>query len=116
MRRVLTRLVLAAGFATAGFVMATLADAQAADLGIYGAPAPDGVPCDSAEAKAFDSVWLGHFTGGYSHHLGPGLPVVLDWRDEKLCYASRRSCDRALSGMRREFHNPEGYFTCLPIR
>jgi hypothetical protein len=91
--------------------------ASAADLGVLRAPiASNGVACESAEAQAFDSVWLGHFTGGYSHRLGAGLPIVLDWRDEKLCFSSRRSCDRYMNVMRRDFHHPEGYFTCLPIR
>lgn len=90
--------------------------ACAADLGIYRAAPSTGVDCEGDEVKTFDSVWLGHFTGGYSHSLGPGEPIVLDWRDEKLCYPSRRACDNHMSVMRREFHRPEGYFTCLPIR
>ena len=90
--------------------------ARAADLGFAPAPERDGVPCESDETKSFDSVWLGHFSGGYSHALGPGLPIVLDWRDEKLCFPSRGSCTHHINVMRREFHRPEGDFTCLPIR
>jgi hypothetical protein len=75
-----------------------------------------GVDCEGDVVRTFDSVWLGHFTGGYSHSLGPGEPIVLDWRDEKLCYPSRHACDRHMAVMRREFHRPEGYFTCMPIR
>ena len=66
--------------------------------------------------KAYESVWYGHFSGGYSHYLGPGESIVLDWRDEKLCFPTRGSCDRYMRVMRRDFHRPEGYFTCLPIR
>lgn len=109
-RRSTMALVLAASLAAAA------SGVHAADMGVYRDPPADGVPCESPETSAFDSVWLGHFTGGYSHHLGPGLPVVLDWRDDKLCFPSRRSCDRYMSVMRRDFHHPEGYFTCLPIR
>lgn len=97
---------------------AWLAPAHAADLGVA-PPAPevsDGVPCQAPVVQSFDSVWLGHFSGGYSHYLGPGESIVLDWRDEKLCFPSRVSCTRYVHEMRRDFHRPEGYFTCLPIR
>lgn len=87
------------------------------DFGIpYRATPAQGVDCEGDVVKTFDSVWLGHFTGGYSHSLGPGEPIVLDWRDEKLCFPSKRACDRHMSVMRRQFHRPEGYFTCLTIR
>lgn len=108
-----------------GTFLATLATvafalpAQAADLDRYGArPAlpVDGVPCEDPEVQTFASVWLGHFTGGYSHYLGRGESIVLDWRDEKLCFPSRGTCNRYVSALRRDFHRPEGYFTCLPIR
>ena len=115
MRRWPAVLALASVFVSVGFAAAT-SGAKAADLGIYSDAPSEGVPCESAAAQSFDSVWLGHFTGGYSHHLGAGLPVVLDWRDEKLCFPSRHSCDRYMHVMRRDFHHPEGYFTCLPIR
>jgi hypothetical protein len=96
---------------------ASAADLGAVDQGLVDHAAENGgVPCEAPEVVAFESVWLGHFSGGYSHKLGPGLPVVLDWRDEKLCFPARRACDRYMSAMRREFHRPEGYFTCLPIR
>ena len=75
-----------------------------------------GVACQDPIVQAFPSVWLGHFSGGYSHFLGEGGPIVLDWRDEKLCFPSNRSCNHYIAGMRRDFHRPEGYSTCLPIR
>ena len=90
--------------------------AGAADLGPRVAPLPDGVPCDSPIVTRFPSVWLGHFSGGRSLYPGPGAAIALDWRDEKLCFPSRRTCGRFVSQMRRDFHRPEGYFTCLPIR
>ena len=114
MRQALARLMF-----VAGSIVATVGNAPAADLGVaVGSLTADaaGVECESPAAAAFPSVWLGHFTGGYSRDLGPGLPVVLDWRDEKLCFPSRRTCDRYIRIMRRDFHRPEGYFTCLPIR
>ena len=92
--------------------------AGAADLGIVpGVEVPtEGVACEAPVVKTFPSVWLGHFTGGYSHYLGEGGPIVLDWRDEKLCFPSNRTCNQYIREMRRDFHRPEGYFTCLPIR
>lgn len=91
--------------------------AAAADLGReYAVPLPDGVPCDSPVVEHFPSVWLGHFSGGRSFYPGPGASIALDWRDEKLCFPSQRTCNRYVHAMRRDFHRPEGYFTCLPIR
>ena len=96
------------------------AHARAADLDggvlLAGPPIEDGVPCGSPQAQAFASVWLGHFAGGSSTYLGPGQSIVLDWHDEKLCFPTRRSCGRFIAVMRRAYHHPEGYFTCLPIR
>lgn len=90
----------------------------AADLGPLAGTPPvgEGLACEDPAVGAFPSVWQGHFTGGYSHALGPGLPVALDWRDETLCFPSRRACNGYMRVMRRDFHRPEGYFTCLPIR
>ena len=105
--------------AVVALLVAASVPAHAADLGIGLPPGPlvsDGVPCGAPVVQTFDSVWQGHFSGGYSHYLGTGESIVLDWRDEKLCFASRRSCDRYVHAMRRDFHRPEGYFTCLSIR
>ncbi len=86
----------------------------AADLDAVSAT--QGVGCDAPEVQSFSGVWRGHFTGGASAYPGPGSSVFLDWRDEKLCFPSRRSCDRWIGAMRRDFHHPEGYYTCLAIR
>ena len=106
-------------FACAAFfcVFAGCLPAAAADLG-FGAPLTpvDGVGCDAPEVQGFPGVWLGHFTGGASAYSGPGGSILLDWRDERLCFPSRRSCDRWIAGMRRDFHHPEGSYTCLTIR
>ena len=75
-----------------------------------------GVSCDAPEVQSFPTVLLGHFTGGASAYAGPGSSILLDWRDEKLCFPSRKSCDRWIGGMRRDFHHPEGDYTCLTIR
>ncbi len=98
-------------------VCAFAGPARAADLDgeVLSAP-PEGLPCQDPAVQVFPSVWLGHFSGGYSHYLGPGQQIVLDYRDEKLCFPSRISCNRYIAAMRRDFHRPEGYFTCLPIR
>lgn len=99
-------------------VLGGLRTAAAADLDVYQAPAAVsvGVPCDSPLAQSMPSVWLGHFTGGASQYSGPGGSIFLDWRNEKLCFPTHRSCGRWIAGMRRDFHHPEGYFTCLAIR
>lgn len=108
LRRVLVALALFSGGMPAG----------AADLDLGARPplAREGVSCDAPEVQAFPDVWRGHFTGGASAYSGVGGSILLDWRDEKLCFPSRRSCDRWVSGMRRDFHHPEGYYTCLIIR
>jgi len=109
---------LAAAAVAATLVGAGLAGspARARELGvIVGAPTT-GVDCRGPLAKTFPRVWLGHFTGGYSHYTGPGGTILLDWRDEKLCFPSRQSCDRWVRGLRSDYHHPEGYFTCLTIR
>ena len=104
-------------FCAAAALLASFAGARAADPGLVEMQRVIvGVPCDGPEAKTFESVWLGHFSGGYSHYLGEGGPIALDWRDEKLCFPSRGSCRRYVADMRRDFHRPEGYSTCLPIR
>jgi hypothetical protein len=102
--------------------------ARAAD---YGAPAPlpppdlAGVACDVGWAGAYTllpaywtSAWLGHFSGGQSHDLyenGVGA-VALVWGDEKRCFPSYRACYAWVAHLRRQFHHPEGEWTCLPLR
>ncbi len=76
----------------------------------------EGLRCEDPAVKAFPAVWLGHFSGGYSHYAGPGSVIVLDWHDEKLCFPGRRACDRYIADMRRDYHRPEGEYTCLAIR
>ncbi len=90
-------------------------DPQAADQPALDLPG-EGVPCGAPVVRSFPSVWQGRFQGGYAHYVGVGGPVVLDWRDERLCFPDRGSCRRHVDDMRRDFHKPEGYFTCLPIR
>ena len=103
----------------AALLSAAVLPATAADIGAE-PPALDlpgeGVPCGAPVVRSFPSVWQGRFQGGYSHYVGEGGPVVLDWRDERLCFPDRGSCRRHIADMRRDFHKPEGYFTCLPIR
>jgi hypothetical protein len=105
----------AAAFFVAG---AAACPVRAADLDVVVTPhySTYGVDCQGPEAKSFESVWLGHFTGGESAYSGAGGSVLLDWHDDKLCFPSRRSCEQWVAGMHRDFHRPPGYFTCLPIR
>ncbi len=95
---------------------------QAADLDVLRGPADveEGVACDiwnwaPTIAPSWPSVWLGHFSGGRFETTVYGQPV-LDWRNEKVCFPSRRACDRWIAANRSALHNPEGYWTCLPIR
>jgi hypothetical protein len=85
-----------------------------------------GVPCSVGapfwappEATAADlpwrSVWLGHFSGGRPYADGYGLTLV-DWKDEKVCFPSRQQCQAWVRGLRRAYHRPEGYWTCLLLR
>ena len=76
----------------------------------------EGVACGDPVVRSFPSVWQGRFQGGFSHYVGEGGPVVVDWRQERLCFPDRGSCRHYIADMRRDFHRPEGYFTCLPIR
>ena len=103
------------GFATGGAALAADYDGSTGYRPFTAAP-PEGLPCQDPAVRAFPSVWLGHFSGGYSHYAGPGSAIVLDWRDEKLCFPGRRACDHYIQEMRRDYHRPEGEYTCLPIR
>jgi hypothetical protein len=103
----------------AAFLLAVSAvPVSAADLAMSVRPplATYGVACDSPEAQTFPSVYLGHFTGGASQYSGPAGSIFLDWHDDRLCFPTRRTCDRWVTSMRRDFHHPEGYYTCLTIR
>ena len=110
---------LLASFGAALLVGAAALPAAAADLGadrLAGELPSEGVPCGAPVVQSFPSVWQGRFQGGYSHYVGEGGPIVLDWRDERLCFPDRGSCRHYVADTRRDFHRPEGYFTCLPIR
>jgi hypothetical protein len=94
---------------------------QAADLGFSPGPVVpvEGVPCIFEDwgpviSLPWPSVWLGHFAGG--HFVNTAYGPVLDWKDEKVCFPSKASCNRWIGANRRAFHHPEGYWTCLPIR
>jgi len=100
---------------------------HAADLG-YGAPAAAeiGVPCaigqpfwappaPTAETLPWPSVWYGHFSGGRPYRDVYGR-IIVDWRDEKVCFASKASCRSWIGELRRAYHSPEGFWTCSPLR
>ena len=103
----------------------------AADLDFVPPPAtayPEsaGVPCSigapfwaplaaTASVLPWRSVWLGHFSGGREYDGATGKTLV-DWRDEKICFPSRQQCDTWISGLRKAYHRPEGYWTCLLLR
>ncbi len=89
-------------------------------------PWPAGVPCSAgapfwapplptAGDLPWRSVWLGHFSGGRPYLDCCGVKLV-DWRDEKVCFPARRACQVWIKEMRRHYHQPEGYWTCLILR
>jgi len=95
--------------------------AQAADLDALtlSAPAAAGVPCVFEDwgpviALPWPSVWLGHFSGG--RFVPTAYGSALNWQDEKVCFPSKASCARWIGQQRHAYHNPEGFWTCLPIR
>ena len=69
----------------------------------------------TADVLPWPSVWLGHFSGGRPYTDGFGQRLV-DWRDEKLCFPTRRQCQAWIRDMRHAYHRPEGYWTCLLLR
>ncbi|HET6377681.1 MAG TPA: hypothetical protein VFG05_05160 [Methylocella sp.] len=92
----------------------------------YTEAAAAGVPCNAgapfwapiratAAMLPWQSVWLGHFSGGRPYPAGNGVTLI-DWRDEKFCFPSRRACDRWIADLRQAYHDPEGYWTCLVLR
>src|SRR5438105_3559943 len=91
---------------------------QVTDYG--GIPCSIGVPFWAPPAATADelpwrSVWLGHFSGGRPYKDVTGLTLV-DWLDEKVCFPSRRPCQDWIARLRRAYHRPEGYWTCLLLR
>lgn len=107
----------------AGFAVA----AQGADYTYRPVPAPvevAGYPCDlgwNGEAYQlmpayWSSLWIGHFSGGVSQYDRGFGTVMLIWGDEKRCFPSRQACTAWVASLRRNFHHPEGEWTCLPLR
>ncbi len=89
-------------------------------------PGNAGVPCSAgapfwapptatAAVLPWRSVWLGHFSGGRHYEDAYG-EILIDWRNEKLCFPSRRQCQAWIREQSRAFHQPEGYWTCLFLR
>ena len=78
--------------------------------------ASDGPNCAvTSDMSERPSVWLGHFSGGSSLADGRGL-AQLDWRDDYVCFASRKACRSWRAQMRKSYARVEGWGTCLPIR
>lgn len=72
-------------------------------------------PAATAEELPWRSVWLGHFSGGRRYEDVTGLTLI-DWLDEKVCFPSRHPCQDWIGRLRRAYHRPEGYWTCLLLR
>jgi hypothetical protein len=72
-------------------------------------------PAATAEDLPWASVWLGHFSGGRHFKDGNGQTFI-DWRDDKVCFPSRHECQAWIASLRRAYHRPEGYWTCLLLR
>ena len=79
-----------------------------ADGGRARATSPGGAELSSAS-------WQGHFTGGYSHYLGAGGQRRDRLARRKTLLSNVIALVQRLHDheMRRDFHRPEGYFTCL---
>ncbi len=69
----------------------------------------------SAATLPWSSVWLGHFSGGRPYSDGDGR-ILVDWRDEKVCFESRTACEAWIAALRPSFSDPEGDRTCLFLR
>ncbi|MGA7384265.1 MAG: hypothetical protein WBW81_06120 [Methylocella sp.] len=95
--------------------------AAAGDPATVGAPCQVGAPvwappAATAEDLPWASVWLGHFSGG-RHFVVDGYgQILIDWRDDKVCFPSRQMCQAWIAALRRAYHRPEGYWTCLLLR
>jgi hypothetical protein len=101
---------------------------QAADitepLGPETMPEDAGVVCTlndpfslaaTAASLPWRSVWLGHFSGGRPYSDGFGR-IYIDWRDEKVCFASEAACRAWLRELRKHYSDPEGWVTCMLLR
>ena len=89
---------------------------RAVDLGAY-IPSPEpyqGIACANGAPPQWPAVWLGHFQGGQASY--DGVETELHWVDVKMCFPSQRLCGAYIRTLRRDFHRPIGYFTCLPLR
>ena len=75
----------------------------------------DGVACD-ASLLPWPSVWFGHFSGGLAYYQRGAPQIDLVWKDQKLCFPSRRECLSWQRTQRRLFNRVRGYTTCLRIR
>ena len=92
-----------------------LSDLAAADLAVLKTPISEQyqLECSGFEPN-WPSVWLGHFSGG---RVSTGYGQAdLDWVDKHYCFPSKRNCDAWVGSLRRRFHRPEGFWTCLPLR
>jgi hypothetical protein len=91
------------------------------DLGRAGIPCSAGAPfwappAATAEELPWPSVWLGHFSGGRPYWDPYYDLTLIDWLDLKVCFPARRACEAWVNGLRRAYHQPEGYWTCLLLR
>jgi hypothetical protein len=105
------RLILASLFIV---ILSAAAQAAGTDIGkpgLFG----DGIACDAGQLP-WRSVWYGHFSGGTALYAQNSPAAQIDWRDEKLCFSSRRDCMHWQHEERRSFHDIHGDWTCLPLR
>ncbi|MGH6834053.1 MAG: hypothetical protein ACREC9_00565 [Methylocella sp.] len=73
-------------------------------------------PAATAEDLPWASVWLGHFSGGRPYKDARYGLTLIDWLDLKVCFPTRRGCQAWTARLRRAYHRPEGYWTCLLLR
>jgi len=73
-------------------------------------------PAATAEELPWRSVWLGHFSGGRPYKDPYFGLTLIDWLDLKICFPARHTCEAWVKDLRRAYHQPEGYWTCLLLR
>jgi hypothetical protein len=109
---VLAAVPVIAALAWLGF--AGRSEAQGTEIGkplIFG----EGIACD-ASLLPWRSVWFGHFSGGLAYYRRGAPAVELTWKDQKLCFPSRRECLAWQRQQHRLFRQVQGYTTCLRLR
>jgi hypothetical protein len=98
-------------------VLLGFADRSQAEGTSFGKPIffSDGIACNAA-LLPWESVWLGHFSGGLASYQRGDAEIALAWQDQKLCFPSQQECMDWQKDQKSQFNQVEGYSTCMRIR